>query len=324
VRTRLTLRRLLPAAAVLLLAAPLSACGGNSGNSGNGGSGGSGAKTGLDAVSVTGAVGSSLTVAFTGAVTDPTTVTKVLVTGNGPPVKEGDSVILQTAIADGLTQKTVADSYTDHAPQLVPIDSNVSAIYSDALLGKPIGSRVLISATADKIFGASGNPQLGIGNKDVVLIMFDLVGSPVAHPDGKKSAAPAWAPKVVAKGGRPTGFDFTKAPKPDGKLHSATLRAGSGAKVTKGQTIFASYLGEVYGGTKPFDQNFTGGTPASFQIGVGKVISGWDKTLVGQRVGSEVLLAIPPKDGYGKGGNSGAHIKGTDTLYFVVDVVGAA
>jgi peptidylprolyl isomerase len=318
VRTRLTLRRVVPAVAVLLLAAPLSACGGNSGNSD------SGAKTGLDAVSVTGDVGSSLTVAFTGQVTDPTTVTKVLVTGDGPPVKEGDSVILQTAIADGLTQKTVANSYTDHAPQLVPIDANVSAVYSDALLGKPIGSRVLISTPADKIFGASGNPQLDIGNKDVVLIMFDLVGSPVAHPDGKKSAAPAWAPKIVAKGGKPTGFDFTKAPKPDGKLHSATLRAGSGAKVTKGQTIFASYLGEVYGGTKPFDQNFTGGTPASFQIGVGKVISGWDKTLVGQRVGSEVLLAIPPKDGYGKGGNSGAHIKGTDTLYFVVDIVGAA
>jgi peptidylprolyl isomerase len=321
VRTRLTFRRLLAAPAVLLLAAALSACGGNSNSSGTSGSG---ATTGLEAVSVTGAVGSSLTVAFTKAVTDPTTATKVLVTGGGPPVKQGDSVIIQTAIADGLTQKTVADSYTDHSPQVVSIDSQVNPIFSQALLGKPIGSRVLVSTTADKIFNGSGNPQLGIGNKDVVLIMFDLVGSPVAHPDGKKSAAPAWAPKVVAKGGKPTGFDFAKAPKPDGKLRSATLRAGSGAKVAKGQTIFANYLGEVYGGTKPFDQNFTGGTPATFQIGVGKVISGWDKTLVGQRVGSEVLLAIPPKDGYGKGGNSGAHIKGTDTLYFVVDIVGAA
>jgi peptidylprolyl isomerase len=41
-------------------------------------------------------------------------------------------------------------------------------------------------------------------------------------------------------------------------------------------------------------------------------------------VGSEVLIAIPPEDGYGKKGNAQAGIKGTDTLYFVVDIVGAA
>ena len=61
-----------------------------------------------------------------------------------------------------------------------------------------------------------------------------------------------------------------------------------------------------------------------FPIGVAKVITGWDKTLVGQHVGSEVVLEIPPKDGYGKAGSSQADIKGTDTLYFVVDIVGAA
>jgi peptidylprolyl isomerase len=93
--------------------------------------------------------------------------------------------------------------------------------------------------------------------------------------------------------------------------------------VAKGQTIYARYLGEVYRGTKPFDENFSGTTPATFTIGTGNVIKGWDKTLVGQRVGSEVLLAIPPKDGYGSKGQPSAGIKGTDTLYFVVDILGA-
>jgi peptidylprolyl isomerase len=94
--------------------------------------------------------------------------------------------------------------------------------------------------------------------------------------------------------------------------------------VKKGQTIFVRYLGQVYGGKKPFDENFSGADPVSFQIGAGKVIKGWDKTLVGQHVGSEVVVAIPPADGYGKQGNSQAGIKGTDTLYFVVDILGAA
>ena len=99
-----------------------------------------------------------------------------------------------------------------------------------------------------------------------------------------------------------SGLDFEGTPKPNGKLRSANLYDGTGPVVKKGQTIFARYLGEVYKGKKPFDQNFDQASPATFQIGAGKVITGWDKTLVGQHVGSEVILAIPPKDGYGKKG----------------------
>ena len=40
-------------------------------------------------------------------------------------------------------------------------------------------------------------------------------------------------------------------------------------------------------------------------------------------MGSRVLLIIPPSDGYGSAGQSQAGIKGTDTLVFVVDIVGA-
>jgi peptidylprolyl isomerase len=35
------------------------------------------------------------------------------------------------------------------------------------------------------------------------------------------------------------------------------------------------------------------------------------------------MLVIPPADGYGKTGSAQAHIKGTDTLVFVVDILGA-
>jgi peptidylprolyl isomerase len=35
------------------------------------------------------------------------------------------------------------------------------------------------------------------------------------------------------------------------------------------------------------------------------------------------MLIVPPADGYGKTGNSQAGIKPTDTLVFVVDIIGA-
>jgi peptidylprolyl isomerase len=58
-------------------------------------------------------------------------------------------------------------------------------------------------------------------------------------------------------------------------------------------------------------------------IGAGQVIKGWDTGLVGQPVGSRVLLVIPPAEGYGKTGASTAGINGTDTLVFVVDILAA-
>jgi peptidylprolyl isomerase len=218
----------------------------------------------------------------------------------------------------------VASSYQDKQPQVVTLSSEVQAIFLNALKDKTVGSRVAVMAPGEEIFGPSGNAQLGVSQKDSVLIVFDILGKPLDKPDGTQHAAPSWAPKVESSKGVISGLDFAKAPKPSGKLRSANLYDGTGPVVKKGQTIFARYLGVVYGGKKPFDENFSGDAPATFQIGAGRVIKGWDKTLVGRHVGSEVLLAIPPAEGYGKKGQPSAGIKGTDTLYFVVDIVGAA
>jgi peptidylprolyl isomerase len=318
VRSRLTRLSLVP---VTLVATAVALAGCGSSNSSSPPS--AGPTLGLDSVKISGDVGSAPTVDFTGKVTDPTSVTKVLVAGKGPQIKAGDSLIVQTVIADGATQKTVASSYQDKQPQVVTLSSQVSPIFLDALEGKKVGSRIVVYATADKIFGASGNASLQITPTDVVMIVFDLIGQPLNKPTGASHAAPSWAPSIAKTKGVISSLGFTKTPKPDGTLKSAALRSGTGPVVKKGQTIFVRYLGQVYKGKKPFDQTFSG-EPAGFQIGIGKVITGWDKTLVGQKVGSEVVLEIPPKDGYKKAGSPQAGIKGTDTLYFVVDIIGAA
>jgi peptidylprolyl isomerase len=313
-RTRLSL---LPVAAIAA-AVVLAGCG-----SSNSSSASSDATLGLDSVKISGDLGADPTVDFTGQVTDPTTTTKTLIDGDGDTIEQGDSVMIQTVIADGYTQKTVASSYKDKQPQVVTLSKKVSPIFLDALTGKKVGSRVLVYTSADKIFGPQGNTSLGISNKDVVLIIFDLIDKPLDKPDGTSKAAPAWAPKIVTSKGVVSGLSFKGTPKPDGTTKVAVLKTGTGPTVTQGQTIMVRYLGQVYGGKKPFDENFTGDL-ASFPIGVGRVVKGWDKTLVGQKVGSQVIVAIPPKDGYGSKGQPTAGIKGTDTLYFVVDILGAA
>lgn len=104
-------------------------------------------------------------------------------------------------------------------------------------------------------------------------------------------------------------------------LHVKVLEEGTGPTVVAGREIEVNYHGQIWGG-KVFDSSFTRGVPASFPIGIGMVIKGWDQGLVGKNVGSRLLLSIPPEKGYGAGGHPMAGIKGTDTLVFVVDILG--
>ena len=80
----------------------------------------------------------------------------------------------------------------------------------------------------------------------------------------------------------------------------------------------------IWDSGKTFDSSWARGTPAEFVIGTGNVIAGWDEGLVGQTVGSQVLLVIPPDKGYGSAGQADVGIKGTDTLVFVVDILDAS
>jgi peptidylprolyl isomerase len=101
------------------------------------------------------------------------------------------------------------------------------------------------------------------------------------------------------------------------------LVVGTGPVVEAGQTVVVHYTGIVFGTGKQFDSSWDRGQAAEFVIGKSQVIAGWDKGIVGQTVGSQLLLVIPPADGYGTSGNSSAGISGTDTLVFVVDILDA-
>lgn len=109
---------------------------------------------------------------------------------------------------------------------------------------------------------------------------------------------------------------------PPADLTVEVLSAGDGPLVEAGQTIDVDYLGQCWGG-RVFDNSYDRGSSIQFGIGIGQVISGWDSGLVGQQVGSRVLVSIPPHEGYGPNGNPRAGIKGDDTLVFVVDIKAA-
>jgi len=129
-------------------------------------------------------------------------------------------------------------------------------------------------------------------------------------------------PEVSGSFGQKPTLTFPDA-SPSEELEVLVLSRGDGPLVEAGDDLEVHYLGQSWNGGV-FDNSYDRGSSISFPIGVGAVIGGWDQGLVGQQVGSRVLLSIPSHLGYGDRGVPQAGIKGGDTLVFVVDIVGTS
>jgi FKBP-type peptidyl-prolyl cis-trans isomerase len=276
-------------------------------------------------IAVSGAFGAKPTVTIPKINPPATLQVHHLVSGHGTLVAKGDLAIadLTAYTWNGTTSKKISQLSTGQ-PEPLTVGSTISGLDKN-LEGSRAGSRLLITIPPKDGFGSSGNSQLGITGKDTLVFVVDVLGS------YQKTASAHGTQEVVEGTGLPTVGTSSPGTVPPvhipqtgapATLQSQTLIQGTGPVVTKGKLLVAQYEGVIWRTGKVFDSSWERGVPAGFQIGNGQVIKGWDDGLVGKRVGSRVLLVVPPADGYGKTGSSSAGIKGTDTLVFVVDILG--
>ncbi len=104
------------------------------------------------------------------------------------------------------------------------------------------------------------------------------------------------------------------------KLEIQDIKVGTGSAVKAGNTIKIHYTGTLTNGQK-FDSSIDRGQPFETQIGVGKVIKGWDLGVVGMKTGGKRKLIIPPDMGYGAQG-MGNVIPPNATLIFDLELLG--
>lgn len=82
------------------------------------------------------------------------------------------------------------------------------------------------------------------------------------------------------------------------------LTPGTGTAAASGLNLTVDYTGWLYDPTKTDNKGLVfdstvGKTPFTFTLGIGQVIPGWDRGLVGMKVGGIRRLVIPPSLGYG-------------------------
>ncbi|MCO1657805.1 FKBP-type peptidyl-prolyl cis-trans isomerase [Pseudonocardia sp. S2-4] len=98
---------------------------------------------------------------------------------------------------------------------------------------------------------------------------------------------------------------------------------GDGQQAAAGDTVQVHYVGVAHSTGEEFDASWNRGSTLPFRLGVGQVIAGWDRGVVGMKVGGRRRLEIPPHLAYGQRGAPGA-IGPNETLIFVVDLVGVS
>jgi len=234
----------------------------------------------------------------------------VLKAGDGELVRPGDVANVNYSAVTWPGDQHLGDTYSQGgAVPLNTIPSSTPGL-NEALAGKRVGSRLLLVL-----------PQPEPDPAEMQFAPQDVEG--IAYPavSGAQAPVAAGLPQVTGAPGQRPEITVPRTPAPS-ELVVQPLITGSGPKIKAGDTLIAQYEGVVWPGGREFDSSWGRGSPASFPIGVGQVIPGWDKGLVGQPIGSRVLLVIPPAEGYGTDGNPQAGISGTDTLVFVVDILG--
>jgi peptidylprolyl isomerase len=313
----------LPALTVVALAVALAGCAGepDNGSSPSPSNSAAGerecAPTGdaVKKVDVTGEFGTPPTVVVDAPLEVDRTERSVLIEGDGEKAEFGDTVLVDFALYNGTTGDTATQ--TDYAEgQQAQFVLNEAAFIPG--LVKTIecstaGSRVVGVVPAAEAFGENGLADFGISAGDSVVFVVDVVSveeqlTPAAWTDG--------VPEVERDG---DGIPTVTLPDGDAptELKEAVLEKGDGATVVSGDSVTVDYQGISWNTGEIFDQSF-GKSPATFATT--QVVPGFGAALVGQKVGSSVIVVIPPELAYGT--DPDAAELGGQTLVFLIDILG--
>lgn len=102
------------------------------------------------------------------------------------------------------------------------------------------------------------------------------------------------------------------------KVSLETIVPGDGKTFPKtGDMLSMHYTGKIASSGVKFDSSLDRGTPFEFQIGLGKVIDGWDQGVIQMSLGQKALLKVPYALGYGDEGAGGVIPPKADLLFEV-------
>jgi len=275
-----------------------------------------------DTVEVDGEFGATdLEVSLLDPLVATSTSVAILDRGDGELVRPDRNILGTLTILD-------ASGTTLASERLVLHNSGEEPNYFVATQCAPLGSRVAAVGPANELVGADflERNALPLAPDETMVYVIDIEAQFLTRADGAWQWPQSGLPLVsLAPDGRP-GLTFSGGDAPD-ELRVAVLKQGDGDAVEAGDRVLMRYTGVSWQNETVFDSTWDDMTPTILEItdmstsedGSG-LVPGFAQGIIGQRVGSQVLLAIPPEFGYPEGSSS--PVAADDTMVFVVDILG--
>lgn len=243
----------------------------------------------------------------------PLTVTDgsyaVLQKGDGATVEVGNRVCAQGMYVNAKTGDVTGSTWESNKMDcsiVIPKEGEETTALMGAMRGLKLNSTI-----------AYGVNDSSSNSSYLVVMTLKTQSKDLTKATGTKvKNIPSDLPKVTnAADGKPS-IDMNGYKGSD-KLVAQTLIEGTGEKLTSSDYAVVKYTGWLLDG-KQFDSSWD--RNSTFDVNMqGGVIEGWLEGLKGQKVGSEVLLIVPPSLGYGSTEQNG--IPANSTLVFVVDIL---
>ncbi|MEO7349703.1 MAG: FKBP-type peptidyl-prolyl cis-trans isomerase [Terrimesophilobacter sp.] len=260
----------------------------------------------------------------------------VLINGKGDEAVEGRTVTANYGVYNAQTGKQVEldpgatwiETQFDLSPAL---NSTFPGLFKTLECARA-GDRIVSAVPAGELFGLSGTDMssVGIGATDTLVFIMDVskvemtpTPTPTAEPTPEPLSLPTpspWVdnvPSVDLSGDVPVVTLPKTAPPTELQLKVITEGTGAVVEAMSNVSVTVDYQGISWNKGSIFDQSFTRDAPSTF--GVGQVVKGFGAALVGQKVGSVVLVSIPPALAYGEGEINDQNLIG-QTLVFLIEI----
>ncbi|MFD5034951.1 FKBP-type peptidyl-prolyl cis-trans isomerase [Streptomyces sp. NPDC058220] len=308
------MRRLAGLIVVPLLLLSTAACGND------GGSDSTPSKNGLPAISAGAKFGQKPTLEK-GKGTPPKELkVDVLSEGDGATVKKGDAIQVNYLGQSWDSDKPFDNSFDRKQPFDLTLGAGmVIQGWDKGLEGQKVGSRVELGIPPELGYGAQGQGDIK-PNSTLVFVVDILKATQVpTTAKGTKVAQDNIAlPKVgTNEDGKEPKVTIPKTDPPK-KLVSSYVLESDGEVIKDSDTVVLNYAAYLWKGQKQFDSTYKTGKTQTFPLPQ-LTLKGLKTGIVGKKVGSRILIVIPPDQAFGAQEQQG--IPKNSTLVFAVDVL---
>jgi hypothetical protein len=282
-------------------------------------------------VTAPGKVGSAPTVDFPTPLISKGTQTSVITAGKGDPIVDGQVDYEQTLVLGATGEQLTATGYDGSSFARSATGIEGEAI-GEALQCSRVGERLVLTTTAKSALTADQLAQSGMADDDTLVIVLDVLARYLGKANGFNQLPLDGMPTVVtAPDGQP-GIQLPEGGAPD-KTRISTIKAGGGATIKKGDTVvvnFSSWTWPTADGADPvsFIDIWSKHQATNFDLSADSGLpSDLIDSVVGEKVGGQVLLVMVPGTGSFQAdslptGDNGDPLLATDTVIFVIDILG--